>query len=265
MKDNKNNERRFSSCYGNNFAQAQTNVQQPFSNIACHCELAAKQPTFETSQSCVCTTAPLSHRFKSSPSISGKVAVPGTAGYMMNAGHFSENLESSGDLNRSLESRGSQTSGVLLVLFVQAKRINSFSLQRTSRFCEPRFSSPQWRLPTNKIKTFPKGASRFCKPRISAYKQPIRTNKIKSFCSSAAYFSAAVPPLKLSFGKFVPAGTARSACISRRPCRLFCCCRNISAASLLFYTFRILSDFLSPFKLCLWLFSKKHRIILFSK
>ena len=33
----------------------------------------------------------------------------------------------------------------------------------------------------------------------------------------------------------------------------------------LFYTFRILSDFLSPFKLCLWLFSKKHRIILFSK
>ena len=60
-------------------------------------------------------------------------------------------------LNRSPESRGSQTSGVLLVLFVQAKRINSFSLQRTSRFCKPRFNSPQWRLRTNKIKTFPKG------------------------------------------------------------------------------------------------------------
>ena len=53
MKDNKNNERRFSSCYGNNFAQAQTNVQQPFSNIACHCELAVWLLFSETSQSCV--------------------------------------------------------------------------------------------------------------------------------------------------------------------------------------------------------------------
>ena len=35
-----------------------------------------------------------------------------------------------------------------------AKRIKSFSLQRTSRFCKPQFSSPQWRLPTNKIKSF---------------------------------------------------------------------------------------------------------------
>ena len=29
--------------------RTQNNVQQPFSNIACHCELAAKQPIFETS------------------------------------------------------------------------------------------------------------------------------------------------------------------------------------------------------------------------
>ena len=54
--------------------------------------------------------------------------MPDTAGYMMLAGHFRRNLVSSGDLNRSLESRGSQTSGVLLVLFVQAKRIKSYSL-----------------------------------------------------------------------------------------------------------------------------------------
>ncbi len=67
----------------------------------------------------------------------------------------------------SPESRGSQTSGVLLVLFVQAKRIKPFPLPGTSRFSKPRFSSPQWRLRTNKIKTFPKRASRFCKPRIS--------------------------------------------------------------------------------------------------
>ena len=99
----------------------------------------------------------------------------------------------------SPESRGSQTSGVLLVLFVQAKRINSFSLQRTSRFCKPRFSSPQWRLRTNKIKTFSKGDSRFCKPRISAHKQKLRSNPIKSF--------AALRPLRrlaaISFSYFL--------------------------------------------------------------
>ncbi len=65
-----------------------------------YCELAAKHPFSETSQSCVSTTATLSHRFKSSPSIPGNLAVPGAAGYMMMAGHFSENLVSSGDLKR---------------------------------------------------------------------------------------------------------------------------------------------------------------------
>ena len=81
----------------------------------------------------------------------------------------------------SPESRGSPTSGVLLVLFVQAKRIKPFPLPGTSRFYKPRFSSPQWRLRTNKIKTIPKGASRFCKPRISPPKQRLHTNLIKSF------------------------------------------------------------------------------------
>ena len=42
----------------------QTNVQQPFSNIACCCELAVQQSIFEKHQSCVCTTVTLSHRFK---------------------------------------------------------------------------------------------------------------------------------------------------------------------------------------------------------
>ena len=41
-----------------------------------------------------------SHRFKSLPAIPGKVAVPGVAGYLMNAGHFSESHVSTGDLNR---------------------------------------------------------------------------------------------------------------------------------------------------------------------
>ena len=106
--------------------RTQTNVQSQISSANPYCELAVQQPFFETLQSCVSTTVTLSHRFKSSPAIPGKVAIPGTAGYMMNAGHFSENFVSSGDLNRSPESRGSQTSGVLLVLFVQAKRIKPF-------------------------------------------------------------------------------------------------------------------------------------------
>ena len=54
----------------------------------------------------------------------------------------------------SPESRGSQTSGVLLVLFVQAKRIKPFPLPGTSRFCKPRFSSLKHQFRTNKIKSF---------------------------------------------------------------------------------------------------------------
>ena len=57
--------------------------------------------------------------------------------------------------------RGRRTeSRVLFGYFLHdAKSDNSFSLQRTSRFSKPRFSSPQWRLRTNKIKTFPKESS----------------------------------------------------------------------------------------------------------
>ena len=65
-----------------------------------YCELAVLLLFFETSQSCVSSMATLSHRFKSSPAIPGNLAISGTAGYMMNAGHFRRNLVSSGDLNR---------------------------------------------------------------------------------------------------------------------------------------------------------------------
>ena len=43
-----------------------------------------------------------------------------------------------------------------MVLFVQAKRIKPFPFRELSRFSKPRFSSPQWRLRTNPIKTFSK-------------------------------------------------------------------------------------------------------------
>ena len=54
----------------------------------------------------------------------------------------------------SPESRGSQTSGVLLVLFVHAKRINPFPFREASRFRKPRNSAPQPQLRTATIKTF---------------------------------------------------------------------------------------------------------------
>ena len=105
--------------------RTQTNVQQPFSNTACYCELAVQQPVFETSQSCVSTTATLSYRFKSSPSISGKFVIFCTAGYLMNAGHFRKNHVSSGDLNRGRRTE----SRVLFGYFLHnAKSDKSFSL-----------------------------------------------------------------------------------------------------------------------------------------
>ena len=82
------------------FHCAQINGSQQISSAKSYCKLAAKQPIFETLQSCVSTTATLSHRFKSSPAILGKVAFSDTAGYMMMAGHFCQNHVSSGDLNR---------------------------------------------------------------------------------------------------------------------------------------------------------------------
>ena len=81
--------------------------------------------------------------------------------------------------------RGRRTeSRVLFGHFLHdAKSDNPFSLQRTSRFCKPRFSSPQWRLRTNKIKTFPKGDSRFCKPRISAPNNNFARTQLNPFAA----------------------------------------------------------------------------------
>ena len=112
-----------------------------------YCELAAKQPFFETSQSCVCTKVTLSHRFKSSPAILGNATDFRAAGYLMMAGHFRQNLASSGDLNRPRESRGSQPSACFCGTFCTPQKVPIRTpLQGTSRFCKPRFSSPQWRL-----------------------------------------------------------------------------------------------------------------------
>ncbi len=72
-------------------------------------------------------------------------------------------------LNRPRESRGSQPSACFCGTFCTPQKVpKNVPSQGAPRFCEPQFSSPQWRLCTNKIKTFPKEDSRFSKPRISA-------------------------------------------------------------------------------------------------
>ena len=94
--------------------------------------------------------------------------------------HFRQSFES------SPESRGSQTSRVLLVLFVQAKRIKPFPFRKVRGFPNLDSARHNGGFAQTKLKPFPKGDSRFCKPRISAHKQKLRTNPIKSFCRSAA-------------------------------------------------------------------------------
>ena len=136
------------------FYHAQTNVQLQISSAKPYCELAAKHPFFETSQSCVSTKAFLSHRFKSSPAIPGKVAVPGVAGYMMTAGHFSENLESSGDLNRP-RSPEVRKPLVYFWYFSYTRKVRkTFLSQEVPRFRKPQTSTPQPQLRAATIKTF---------------------------------------------------------------------------------------------------------------
>ena len=111
-------------------------------------------------------------------------------------------------LNRPRESRGSHTSGVLLVLFVQAKRIKPFPFRESSEVLQTSNQHTQNNnFARTKLKPFPKGDSRFSKPRISPPKQQLRINPIKSF---PILF---VRHKKYDKKAFAPFGAARSACI----------------------------------------------------
>ena len=64
----------------------------------------------------------------------------------------------------------------------QLSRTNKIkSFWNFSRFCEPRFNSPQCRLPTNKIKSFPKGRFEVLQTSNQRTKLQLRTNQMKSF------------------------------------------------------------------------------------
>ena len=136
--------------------------------------------------------------------------MPVAAGYLMSAGHFQLKSRIERRFESSPESRGSQTSGVLLVLFVQAKRIKPFPFRKARGSANLDSARRNGGFALTKLKPFSKKASRFCKPRISAPKPKLRTNPIKSF-AAPRLLPAASPLLFPPYGG-VPAGTARSVC-----------------------------------------------------
>ena len=122
-------------------------------------------------------------------------------------------------MESSPESRGSQTSGVLPILFVQAKRINPFLAGRLE-VLQTSNQRTKLQLRTNPIKTFPKEASRFCKPRSSTHRQKLHTNPIKSFAAPPLFSALRRCPcrdgtLRVLFaafgGLFLPAATIPAA------------------------------------------------------
>ena len=87
----------------------------------------------------------------------------------------------------SPESRGSQPSGVLLVLFVQAKRIKPFPLREIRGFTNLESAHPNNNFPLTKLNPFQKGVPRFSKPRISAHKQNFAQCQLNPFAAYAAF------------------------------------------------------------------------------
>ena len=102
----------------------------------------------------LCCKARTSHRFKSLPAIPGEVAAFRKTGYLMNAGHFTNNHVSTGDLNRPRSPEVRKPLACFLVLFARRKKNKSVPSQGDSRFCQPRISSPQPQLRIATIKSF---------------------------------------------------------------------------------------------------------------
>ena len=95
-----------------------------------------------------------SHRFKSLPAIPENLAVFCAAGYLMNAGCFSKNTLSTGDLNRP-RSPEVRKPLVYFWYFSYTRKVRkTFLSQEISRFCKPRNSALQLQLRTATIKTF---------------------------------------------------------------------------------------------------------------
>ena len=180
------------------------NEQSHISSATTYCELAVHHFFFEKHQSCVSCTATLSHRFKA--------FTPAFCRQNRFRHELPENsAESLSDraLNRSPESRGSQTSGVLLVLFVQAKSTKTSLLQEAPRFCKPRFSSPQWQLRTATIKTFAENIEVFQTSNqhtaAAASHKPIKSFRKLFVCTKSLSLSGRHAPRAFFAGGILPA------------------------------------------------------------
>ena len=168
------------------------NEQSQISSATTYCELAVHLLIFEKYQSCVCTAVTLSHRFKAfSPPFCRQNRFrhePPESFCKLTSGR-ALNRPRSPEVRKPL---------VYFWFFSYTRKARKTSLsQEVSRFCKPRFSTPQPQLRTATIKTFsrklrgsvnlesahrsrsfapqqlkpfPKGASRFSKPRFSAHR-----------------------------------------------------------------------------------------------
>ena len=82
--------------------------------------------------------------------------MPGVAGYMMMAGHFSENLESSGDLNRSPGVQRAAALGVFLRYFLHAaKSTNPFPFREVRGFANLESAHTNYNFPLTKLNPLP--------------------------------------------------------------------------------------------------------------
>ena len=98
--------------------------------------------------------AGISHRFKSLPAIPGKVVIPGIAGYLMNAGCFSQQSRIDRRFESSPGSREGRSPSGTFGSFRTSEKNKIVSLQEVSRFSKPRFTAHRQQLRTNKLKSF---------------------------------------------------------------------------------------------------------------
>jgi len=107
-------------------------------------------------------------------------------GYLMNAGHFSKNTVSTGDLNRGRRTE----SRLLFGSFCRSKKNKLVPFREISRFCKPRISAPQRRFRAGRFAAFA-GASR-------RRPLPVHTKRVcRLLCKHS---QAANPP----FGRSLP-------------------------------------------------------------
>ena len=154
------------------------NVQQPFSNIACCCELAVHLLIFVKTS---VLRQQYSHPFAPIQSLYAAVlrAKPVSAEA---AGNFCEvTFDRALNRPRSPEVRKPL---VYFWFFSYKRKARKTSLsQEVLRFCKPRNSTPKHQLPTATIKTFLRKLRGF--PNLeSAYKTTTSCNPIKAFSAS---------------------------------------------------------------------------------